>query len=238
MPSEPKEPGRRPAPDNLVGRGTVVALLAWGVIVLAFSAGGLADVTSLWWLVLLFGLAAPVALLAVRGRALRNDAVGGARRAERELLAALGEHGELTPTAAAMLTSLTAAEAAKALEVLARGGHLEARAREGAISYTLREGDRRAVSTTPTAASAEPPGEASEEAAPPARPVEPLAKPLTDRELAILELVAAGRTNKEIAAELFVAEGTVKAHVASIHRKLGVHSRAEAVSRAADLNLI
>jgi DNA-binding NarL/FixJ family response regulator len=49
--------------------------------------------------------------------------------------------------------------------------------------------------------------------------------------------VAAGRTNKEIAAELFVAEGTVKAHVASIHRKLGVHSRAEAVSRAADLNL-
>ena len=100
----------------------MVALLAWGVIVLAFSAGGLADVTSLWWLVLLFGLAAPVALLAARGRASRNDAVGGARWAERELLAALREHGELTPTAAAMLTSLTAAEAAKALEELARGG--------------------------------------------------------------------------------------------------------------------
>jgi hypothetical protein len=99
----------------------VVLLLAWGVIVLAFSAGGLADVTSLWWLVLLFGLAAPVALLAVRGWASRNDAVGGARWAERELLAALREHGELTPTAAAMLTSLTAAEAAKALEESAQG---------------------------------------------------------------------------------------------------------------------
>jgi hypothetical protein len=102
-------------------------------------------VTSLWWLVLLFGLAAPVALLTVRGRASRNDAVGGAGRAERELLAALRERGELTPTAAAMLTSLTTAEASKALEELARGGHLEARAREGAISYALREGDRRTV---------------------------------------------------------------------------------------------
>lgn len=216
----------------------MVALLAWGVIVLAFSVGGLADITSLWWLVLLFGLAAPVALLAVLGRASRNDAVGGARGAERELLAALREHGELTPTAAAMLTSLTAAEATKVLEGLARGGHLEARVREGAISYALREGDRRAVSTTPTEASAEPPGgEASEEAASPARPVEPLAEPLTDRELTVLKLVAAGRTNREIAKEIFVAEGTVKAHVASIYRKLGVHSRAEAASRAADLNL-
>ena len=77
MPSEPEESGR-PARDRLFGVGTVVALLAWGLIVLAFSAGGLADVTSLWWLVLLFGLAAPVALLAVRHRVSANNA-GGAR---------------------------------------------------------------------------------------------------------------------------------------------------------------
>jgi DNA-binding NarL/FixJ family response regulator len=216
----------------------VVALLAWGLIVLAFSAGGLADVTSLWWLVLLFGLAAPVALLAVGHRLSANDAVGGTRRAEREVLAALREHGELTPAAAAMLTSLTAAEAAKALEKLAREGHLEAGAREGAISYAMREGDRRAVSGARPEALVEPPGEAPEDAASPARPVEPLADPLSARELAVLRLLAAGRTNKEIAGELFVAEGTVKAHVAGVYRKLGVHSRAEAVSKAADQNLL
>jgi LuxR family transcriptional regulator, maltose regulon positive regulatory protein len=54
----------------------------------------------------------------------------------------------------------------------------------------------------------------------------------------VLGLLAAGKTNREVAAELYVAEGTVKAHVAGIYRKLGVHSRAEAVSRAADLRLI
>jgi LuxR family transcriptional regulator, maltose regulon positive regulatory protein len=78
----------------------------------------------------------------------------------------------------------------------------------------------------------------SETRPPPAQPVEPLADPLSARELAVLRLLAAGRTNKEIAGELFVAEGTVKAHVAGIYRKLGVHSRAEAVSRAAALRLI
>jgi DNA-binding NarL/FixJ family response regulator len=216
----------------------VVALLAWGLIVLAFSAGGLADVTSLWWLVLLFGLAAPVALLAVGHRLSANDAVGGTRRAEREVLVALREHGELTPAAAAMLTSLTAAEAAKALEKLAREGHLEAGARAGAISYALRQGDRRSVSGARPEALVEPPGKAPEGAASPARPVEPLADPLSARELAVLRLLAAGRTNKEIAGELFVAEGTVKAHVAGVYRKLGVHSRAEAVSKAADQNLL
>jgi hypothetical protein len=172
MPSEQEEPGR-PARDRLFGVGTVVALLAWGLIVLAFSAGGLADVTSLWWLMLLFGLAAPVALLAVRHRFSANDAVGGTRRAEREVLAALREHGELTPAAAAMLTSLTAAEAAKALEKLAREGHLEAGAREGAISYALREGDRRSVSGARPEALVEPPGEAPEDARPRRGPSSP-----------------------------------------------------------------
>lgn len=211
--------------------------MAWGLIVLAFSAGGLADVTGLWWLVLLFGLAAPVALLAVRHRAAGNGAVGGTRRVEREVLAALREYGELTPTAAAMLTSLTAAEAAKALEGLAREGHPEAGAGDGALSYALREGDIRSVSGARPEAPTEPPGEVPKDAAYLALPVEPLADPLTERELAVLKLVAAGRTNREVAEELFVAEGTVKAHVASIYRKLGVHSRAEAASRAADLNL-
>ena len=62
-----EDPRERPAAGPLFGKGTLVALFAWGLIVLAFSAGGLADVTSLWWLVPLFGTAAPLALVAVRG---------------------------------------------------------------------------------------------------------------------------------------------------------------------------
>jgi ATP/maltotriose-dependent transcriptional regulator MalT len=235
MSTQPED--ERPTPGPTFGKGTVAALFAWGLIVLAFSAGGLADVTGLWWLVLVFGTAAPVALLAARGWASRRNADAGAVRDEQELLAALREYGELTPTAAAMLTGLTASEAAKALEGLTRGGHLEARAREGAISYAMREGDLRAVSDARQVTAADLP-RAMEDDPSPARRTEPPADPLSDRELAVLGLLARGRTNKEIAKELFVAEGTVKAHVAGVYRKLGVHSRAEAVSRAAGLDLI
>ncbi|MFG2914945.1 response regulator [Kitasatospora sp. NPDC048298] len=48
---------------------------------------------------------------------------------------------------------------------------------------------------------------------------------LTEREVEIAGHVAAGRTNADIAAELFISPGTVKTHVASIQRKLGVANR-------------
>ena len=54
---------------------------------------------------------------------------------------------------------------------------------------------------------------------------------LTERELEVLDQVAAGRTNRAIATQLFVSESTVKAHVKHILRKLGAANRAEAVSR-------
>lgn len=57
----------------------------------------------------------------------------------------------------------------------------------------------------------------------PGRP-EPVV-PLTEREVEIAGQVAAGRTNADIAAELFISAGTVKTHVASIQRKLGVQNR-------------
>jgi two-component system, NarL family, response regulator len=52
---------------------------------------------------------------------------------------------------------------------------------------------------------------------------------LSPREIEVLTLIAAGKSNKEIAAELFVTEGTVKTHVLNIHVKLGVRDRTEAV---------
>lgn len=55
---------------------------------------------------------------------------------------------------------------------------------------------------------------------------------LTDRELEVLESVAAGLTNKEIAADLGVTENTVKFHLRNILDKLHAQSRAEAVARA------
>ena len=65
-----------------------------------------------------------------------------------------------------------------------------------------------------------------------------LAEPLTDRELEVLRLLAAGRTNQRIAHELVVALDTVKKHVTHILGKLGAANRTEAVARARQLGLI
>lgn len=57
--------------------------------------------------------------------------------------------------------------------------------------------------------------------------VRPLAEPLTERELDVVRLVARGRTNQEVAAELFVSLSTVKTHLGSIQVKLGARNRGE-----------
>jgi DNA-binding NarL/FixJ family response regulator len=55
---------------------------------------------------------------------------------------------------------------------------------------------------------------------------------LTARELQVLGLVAAGETNRAIAADLFVSERTVDRHMSNIFAKLGVSSRAAATAHA------
>ena len=65
-----------------------------------------------------------------------------------------------------------------------------------------------------------------------------LDEPLSERELEVLALLASGRTNAEIAGDLFVALGTVKSHINNIYRKLGAANRAEAAARARELNLL
>jgi LuxR family maltose regulon positive regulatory protein len=69
-------------------------------------------------------------------------------------------------------------------------------------------------------------------------PASDLVEPLSQRELEVLHLIALGRTNKEIAQQLFVASGTVKAHTASIYRKLDVANRTEAAARARQLGIL
>lgn len=61
---------------------------------------------------------------------------------------------------------------------------------------------------------------------------------LTPRELEILEAIADGLSNREIAARLFVSENTVKTHSSRVFDKLGVQRRVQAVQRARTLGLI
>ena len=61
---------------------------------------------------------------------------------------------------------------------------------------------------------------------------------LSAREMEVLQRMAAGKSNKEIGAELFISEGTVKSHVKGIFTKLDVVSRTEAVSKATRRGLI
>src|SRR6266851_812753 len=65
-----------------------------------------------------------------------------------------------------------------------------------------------------------------------------LIEPLTGRELEVLRLLAAGKSNQRIAHDLFVALDTVKKHVTHVLGKLGAANRTEAVARARDLGLI
>src|SRR5215203_1758506 len=68
--------------------------------------------------------------------------------------------------------------------------------------------------------------------------IRPLPDPLTARERDVLELVADGLSNQEIAARLFIATSTVKGYIHSLLRKLEVDSRTKAISRAHEMDLL
>jgi DNA-binding NarL/FixJ family response regulator len=61
---------------------------------------------------------------------------------------------------------------------------------------------------------------------------------ISERELEVLELLAAGRSNKEIAQKLGVSPNTIKTHVGKLFEKLEVKRRTEAISRARELGMI
>jgi LuxR family maltose regulon positive regulatory protein len=68
--------------------------------------------------------------------------------------------------------------------------------------------------------------------------IEGLMDPISERELEVLQLIAAGLSNKEIAEKLFISLNTVKTHTKNINSKLDVSSRTRAVARAKELGLL
>jgi DNA-binding CsgD family transcriptional regulator len=194
---------------------------------------GLADVGIVWVAILGIGVVAPLLLMRQINRAIAaheeaRRSFPGTREKEKELLDALDERGGLTPTTAAMRTSLTVDEASQMLGTLARDGHLEQRTEEGVTTYALGEPGRFASSSG--AESGEAPGRLVAQ--------ERLDDPLSERELEVLRLLASGKTNSEVAGDLFVSVGTVKSHTGNIYRKLSARNRAEALNRARELDLI
>jgi LuxR family maltose regulon positive regulatory protein len=65
-----------------------------------------------------------------------------------------------------------------------------------------------------------------------------LLDPLSERELEVLQLIAEGLTNPEIASRLYLSLNTVKVHTRNIYSKLNVHSRAQAIARSQELELL
>jgi DNA-binding NarL/FixJ family response regulator len=114
-------------------------------------------------------------------------------------------------------------------------------------AHALVEPDLRAAFATATALGAEPlagalrelatrAGVRLEQAAAGPEPAEP--DPLTPRERSVLALVAEGRTNRQVGAELFISEKTVSVHLSRVMAKLGASSRTEAVSVAYSRGLL
>jgi ATP/maltotriose-dependent transcriptional regulator MalT len=116
------------------------------------------------------------------------------------------------------------------LNELVGKGHLTLQAEDGVMAYALNEWDRPPALDDVSASS----DLASQDCAGP----NSLEDPLSERELEVLTLLASGRTNSEIAKDLFVAVGTVKSHVNNIYRKLDARNRAEAVNQAREIKLL
>ena len=118
-----------------------------------------------------------------------------------------------------LLKDTPSAQLAEAIRAAARG---ESFLEPSVAAKVVAEFTRLSTSSKPAAALA----------------TQPLAEPLSDRELEVLRLVAQGASNKEIAAALFIAEGTAKNHLTNILGKLGVTDRTQAALKAKELGLI
>ena len=129
--------------ERMSPRAQLTTSLAVLIPVVLGAASVLFLFTNFWWLVFVFGWAIfPAFGLLLKGVAGLSEGEGrkelrGSNEKERELLGSLREHDEISPTQAAMETSLTVEEADNMLKELAAKGHLDVRVRGGGIFYGL-----------------------------------------------------------------------------------------------------
>lgn len=121
-----------------------------------------------------------------------------------------------------LLKDVTLEQLVGAIETLAAGGRLVQPAVTAALLDRLTGGEGSTSGSSPD-------GRLSDV---------PAAQPLTQREVEVLRLMAAGYANREIGQALHLAEGTVKNHVSNVLLKLGVRDRTRAVLRALELGLV
>jgi two-component system response regulator DesR len=100
----------------------------------------------------------------------------------------------------------------------------------GASGFISKESDAREIVAAVRAV-----GQGMTVFAPKTEQPEPL---LTEREREVLQLLAGGSTNREIAEQLYLSPYTVKEHTSALYRKLGARNRAEAVLRAERIGLL
>jgi LuxR family maltose regulon positive regulatory protein len=130
--------------------------------------------------------------------------------------------GDTVPALAALERAVSLAEPEGYVQVFVDGGAPMARLLQEAASRGVApESARRLLAAFPST-----------------RPDGAPAALLSDRETEVLQLIAAGLTNKEIAARLYLSPYTVKAHARSIYDKLDAHSRTQAVARAQELGIL
>jgi LuxR family maltose regulon positive regulatory protein len=131
---------------------------------------------------------------------------------------------------------------AEALSLAEPGGHLRIFLDEGEpMARLLRQASSRGIAPAYTAkllAAFGGPESAGVGKEPSYLRAQPLTEPLSERELEVLRLLAAGLSNPEIADELCIAVSTVRSHCKSIYGRLDVHKRWDAVQRGRELGLI
>jgi LuxR family maltose regulon positive regulatory protein len=142
-------------------------------------------------------------------------------------------HGEPTQAVSALERALALAEPGGFVRTFVDQGPPMARLLyEAAARGIAPEYARRLLATFPLA-----------KAGPPVAPVvdrvsSDLVEPLSERETEVLQLIAEGLTNPEIASRLYLALNTVKTHTRNIYGKLGVHNRTQAVAKARALSIL
>jgi len=170
-------------------------------------------------------------------RLIENAEVGGriTRMIEMLLVLVLARQaqGETDKAVAALMKSLSLAESGGHIRLFVNEGPAIVNLLHDALSQEISpEYIQRLLAAFPAI---EPEGVASTK---PQVDQSELIEPLSERELEVLQLIAEGLTNPEIATRLYLSLNTVKVHTRNIYGKLGVHSRTQAIARSQELGLL